>query len=457
MLYRAHLLSPETPARLKDVLDGALVVDEGGRILAAGPFQAVAAAHPGQAVLDLRPFWILPGLIDLHSHLPQYECVAEDGLELLPWLETHIFPAEARFRDPEVAARAARLYFEHQLALGTTTSVAYLTVHQEAADRAFRAAEGIGIRAVLGKVMMDRHAPEALLEDTGTSLAQSVELCETWHGRDGGRLQYAFTPRFAPVCSRELMTGLAGAAERHGAYIQTHLSENLGELARVRELFPESRDYTDVYQAAGMLGPRTLLGHCIHLSAAEREVLGRSGATLVHCPRSNAFLKSGIMPLRRWLREGLSVGLATDVGGGPSLDLWGEMAFACNASKLRWAQQKIQAQRLDGLEGLDPALRTRLDLALDLAPDEPISPTEAFHLATLHGARALGLEALLGSLEPGKEADFIVVDPRRVDPAEARVLEPAAEVLSRLLYRADPAMVRATYVRGRRCHDLAAG
>ncbi len=456
MLYRAHLLSPEAPARLKDIPDGGLLVDGEGRIVDAGPFEAVAAAHPGAEVLDLRPHWILPGLVDLHSHLPQYECVALDGLELLPWLETHIFPAEARFRDPEVAAAAARLYFRHQLAVGTTTSVAYLTVHQEAADRAFREAERSGIRAILGKVMMDRHTPPALLEATDASLAQSEELCATWHGRDRGRLQYAFTPRFAPVCSMELMKGLSLAAQRHGAYIQTHLSENLGEIDRVRELFPEARDYTDVYASAGMLGPRTLLGHCIHLDRSERDVIRESGATMVHCPRSNAFIKSGIMPLRRWLSEGISVGLASDVGGGPSLDMWGEMAMACNASKLRWAGQRIQARRLEELEGLDAALRSRLAEALDLEAEEPVDPALAFHLATLHSARALGLEAVIGSLDAGKDADFMVVDPSRVDPAETRAILRPDEVLSRLMYRSDPAMVRAAYVRGKRCHALEA-
>ncbi|BDU74387.1 guanine deaminase [Mesoterricola silvestris] len=456
MLYRAHLLSPDGSARLKEFADGGLLVDEAGRIVDAGAFEALEAAHPGAEVMDLRPHWILPGLIDLHSHLPQFECVALDGLELMPWLETHIFPAEARFRDSEVAARAARDYFRSQLALGTTTSVAYLTVHPEAADRAFREAERCGIRAVLGKVMMDMHAPEALLEDTGASLRQSEELCETWHGRDGGRLRYAFTPRFAPVCSGELMAGLARAAQRHGAYIQTHISESVGEIERVRELFPEAADYTAVYAAAGMLGPRTLLGHGIHLSRSEREVIRESGATIVHCPRSNEFIKSGIMPLRRWLSEGLSVGLATDVGGGPKLDMWGEMAAACNASKTRWALQRLQGLRLDGVEGLDGELRTRIALALDLDQDDPVTPVEAFHLATLHGARALGLEAETGSLDPGKDADFIVVDPRRVDPAASRAVEPAEEMLSRLLYRSDPAMIRATYVRGRRCHALGA-
>ena len=454
MIYRAHLLSPEAPWGLREVPDGGLVVDRAGRILDSGPFKAMAAAHADDEVLDLRPHWLLPGLIDLHSHLPQYGCVALDGLELLPWLETHIFPAEARFKDPDVAARAAERYFRDQLALGTTTSVAYLTVHQEAADRAFREAERCGIRAVLGKVMMDCHSPASLQEDTAASLAQSEELCATWHGRDGGRLQYAFTPRFAPVCSRELMAGLAAAAQRHGAYLQTHLSESLGELARVRELFPEAADYTDVYARAGMLGPRTLLGHGIHLSPSEREVILESGSTLVHCPRSNAFIKSGIMPLRRWLKEGLSVGLASDVGGGPNLELWGEMAFACNASKLRWAERRVQAGRLAGVEGLDEALRARVAQALDLDPDEPISPAEAFHLATLRSARALGLEATLGSLEAGKDADFIVVDPGLADPAEHRAPGPAEEVLSRLIYRAHPSMVRASYVRGRRCHAL---
>jgi guanine deaminase len=457
VIYRAQLLSSSAGARLHHVPDGGLAVDGEGRILAAGPFPAVSAAHPGEAVTDLRPRWILPGLVDLHSHLPQYPCVALDGLELLPWLETHVFPAESRFLDPDLAARAARRYFSDQLAAGTTTSVVYLTVHQEAADRAFREAERLGIRGVLGKVMMDRHCPPSLLEDTETSLARSEELCQTWHGRDRGRLQYAFTPRFAPMCSRELMTGLAARARRHDAYIQTHISENLAEIARVRELFPEARDYTDVYARAGMLGPKTLLGHGIHLSAPERSAILEAGAALVHCPRSNAFIKSGIMPLRKWMDEGLSLGLASDVGGGPSLDMWGEMAAACNASKQLWATQRVLAGRLDTMEELPAPQREAVARTLDLVPREPVTPAEVFHLATLQGARALGLESVTGSLEAGKEADFIVVDPRQVDPAEDRAELRPDEVLSRLIYRGHPSMVRGTYVRGRRCHELPDG
>jgi len=455
VLFRAHLLSPSESSGLRDIADGAMVVDPAGRIVEAGPFQAVAAAHPLEVVQDLRPHWILPGLVDLHSHLPQYEAVAMDGQELLPWLKEHIFPAEIRFEDPEWAARAARAYFRDQLALGTTTTVVYGSVHQEATHRAFQEAERSGIRCVLGKVMMDQHSPERLQESTAASLAQSGELCSTWHGRDGGRLQYAFTPRFAPTCSMALLRGAGRLAEQHGAYVQTHLSENLDELQWVHELFPEAADYTDVYARAGLLGPRTLLGHCIHLAPSEREAIRAAGAAVVHCPRSNGFLKSGIMPLRRWLDEGLKVGLGTDVGAGPSLDLWAEMAMACTASKLRWADQQTQGRRLRGLGLAEPEYR-RIHEALGLEPDLPIDPAQAFALATLGGARALGQAERIGSLEAGKEADFIVVDPDQVDPAPGRTLEPAAEVLSRLLYRSDPRMVRASYIRGRLCHSLTA-
>jgi guanine deaminase len=455
VLFRGHLLSPDETWRLREIPDGAMVVDAAGRIADTGPFEAVAGRHPLEGVRDLRPCWILPGLLDLHSHLPQYEAVAMDGEELLPWLKAHIFPAEIKFADPEWAALAARAYFRDQLALGVTTTVAYGSVHLEATHRAFQEAERCGIRAILGKVMMDRNTHEQLVESTADSLARSEELCLAWHGRDSGRLQYAFTPRFAPTCTRELLAGCGRLARKHSAYVQTHLSENLDELEWVHELFPEARDYTDVYARCGLLGPRTLLGHGIHLSPAERDAIREAGAAVVHCPRSNAFLKSGIMPLRRWLEEGLHVGLGTDVGAGPSLDLWAEMAMACTASKLRWAGQQIQGRRLEAL-GLPEPERARIRQALGLAPDPPIDPARAFALATLGGARALGLGDRLGSLDPGKEADFIVVDPARVDPAPARAEAPAEQVLGRLMYRSDARMVRASYVRGRLCHDLGA-
>jgi guanine deaminase len=450
VLIRASLLSAPSLQELRFEADGGLVVDGKGSITDAGAFEAVSARHPGMVVEDLRPFWILPGLVDLHAHLPQYEAVAADGLELLPWLERHIFPAEARFADGAHARATARTYLRDALSLGTTTTVLYATIHAEATDAIFQEAEACGIRAVIGKTMMDRHAPGSLREDTETSLRDSEELCRAWHGRDGGRLQYAFTPRFAPSCSRELMLGAGRLAQKYGAFIQTHLAENLQELEWVRELFPEADSYTDVYRRFGLLGSRTLLGHGIHLAPAERRVLRESGSHLIHCPSSNAFLQSGIMPLRKWLGEGLSVGLGTDVGAGPSLSMFREMGEACTASKLRRAAQTVQTARLSQVPGLSEEQKLLVAGALDLDPQPALDAVGAFHLATRGGAEALGLGDRLGRLEPGFDADFLVVDIRQADPLK-RVSADPAHVLSRLVYRSDPHLVQAAYVRGRRC------
>ncbi|MBL0313890.1 MAG: guanine deaminase [Holophagaceae bacterium] len=424
ILYRAHLLWSNSLTELRDIEDGALLVDEAGRILASGLFEEVAAQCPRAEIQDLRPHWILPGLIDLHVHLPQYESVAMDGLELLPWLKTHIFPAEARFADASLAKAAAQRFFGDLLSLGTTMAVVYSTIHQGATDAAFIEAERCGIRAAIGKVMMDQNAPDVLSEHTETSLQQSGELIQQWHGKDAGRLLYALAPRFAPMCTPALMRGVGSLSEKTGAYIQTHLAENLDEIAWVGKLFPECANYTDVYRQHGMLNHRTLLGHGIHLDASERAMIRAAGATIVHCPSSNAFLESGVMPLRRWMEEGISVGLGTDVAGGPTLSMWNEMAMACTVSKIRSTLLK----------------ETRAT----------VKPTEAFHLATRAAALSLGLSDRIGSLDNGMDADFVVVDPRRVDPAE-RNEDAADRVLSRLIYRADPRMVKATFVRGKQC------
>lgn len=452
-LLRASVLSLLSKGGLLHLEDGLLAIDAKGRLAEIGPAEALLPRFAGHPVQDLRPCWILPGLIDLHVHLPQHEAVAMDGLELLPWLETFIFPAEARFKETEVARAAARRFFEALLFRGTTTAVVYSTVHADATHAAFEEAEQIGNRVVMGKVMMDRHAPEALQEDTQASLAQSRALCETWHGRDEGRLGYAYTPRFAPTCSAELMKGAGELATRHGAYIQTHVSENLQELDWVKELFPEAEGYADVYRRMGLMGPKTLLAHGIHLFRPERRMIREAGATVVHCPRSNAFLKSGIMPLRRWMDEGIQLGLGSDVGAGPSLSMWAEAAFACTASKLRWAERQNMAARLKLQGVLDERSRAEVIRVLGLYSDAPLDPVEAFRLATLGGANALGWADRIGSLEAGKEADLVVVDPRVVDPAPDRGPEPPERMLSRLLYREHPGMIRATFVRGRKCYD----
>ncbi len=415
MLIRAALLDAPDRGRLRFVEDGALVV-EGTRVLDAGKAEDLLPRHAGLEVHDLRPLWVLPGLVDLHTHLPQLEAVAQDGLTLLAWLETHIFPTEARFADPAHAREVAKAFFKACLREGTTTVVAYGSSHAEAAELAFQEAEVAGLRAVLGPALMDRNAPEALLRPADRALSDLDALGKAWHGRHG-RLELAVAPRFAPSCTPTLMRGAAALAARFNAVIETHLAETPAEIAWVENLFPESPHYTGVYEAMGLLGPRTLLGHGIHLTPEEREVIRAAGASLVHCPRSNAFLQSGIMPLRRWLDEGLSVGLGTDVAAGPSLSMFEEMGFACQAAKLR---------------------------------DEPIDVATALHLATVGGAQALGWAARLGTLDGGKEADFILVDPALADPLGREATDPQT-VLSHLLYRARPGLVRGVYVQGARC------
>ncbi len=415
MLIRAALLDAPERGRLRFVGDGALVV-EGARLLDVGRAEELLPRHAGIEVHDLRPLWVLPGLMDLHTHLPQLEAVAQDGLTLLDWLDTHIFPTEARFADPAHAREVARIFFKGCLREGTTTVVAYGSSHPEATEVAFQEAEALGLRAVLGPALMDRNAPGDLLHPAGRALSDLESLGKTWHGRHG-RLELAVAPRFAPSCTPTLMRGAAALAARFDAVIETHLAETHAEIAWVEDLFPEAPHYTGVYEAMGLLGPRTLLGHGIHLAPEEREIIRTAGATLVHCPRSNAFLQSGTMPLRRWLEEGLSVGLGTDVAAGPSLSLFEEMGFACQAAKLL---------------------------------GEPIDVATALHLATAGGARALGWERRIGTLDAGREADFILVDPALADPMGRESGDPQT-VLSHLLYRARPGLVRGAFVQGIRC------
>ena len=451
VIYRARILNPTSLEAVASWEDGALVVDAQGVIRDLGAYGEVEVRHPGSVILDLRPRWILPGLVDLHSHVPQYPEVARDGLELLPWLETHIFPAEARFADPDVATPIIRRFMADLIRLGTTTAVLYGTVHARTTDLIFSEAEVSGLRIVAGKSMMDWHAPATLRETTEASLGEAEELCQTWHGRRHGRLMYAFTPRFAPSCTPELMRGVARLSEKYGAYIQTHLSENLNELAYVRDIFPEAAHYTDVYRRMGLLSSRTLLAHGIHLSAEEHGMIRRAGASLVHCPASNAFLRSGIMPLRRVLDEGLKVGLGTDVGAGVGLSLWREAGTTCQVSKLRFALQQQGRQRLEAFPGLSAEQVEGLARHLEFEAERPLDAVEAFALATLGGARALGLDDRIGSLDPGKDADFVVVDASVPDPlGDNRRLDPR-DVLGQLLYRPDPHMVRATFVRGQQC------
>jgi guanine deaminase len=422
---RARILTPLAAGGTRYESDGRVDVDARGVIERVVPW-ADPGSGDGDAV-DLRPLLLLPGMVDLHVHLPQVPNAGVGaGLHLLEWLDRYIFPLERAF-DEATAEWLAPAALRAMAAAGTTTAVMYGAVYEPSIEVSFRAAEAHGMRAVIGKVMMDRGSyddriPSARVLDT--SLRQSADLCERWHGRDGGRLRYAFTPRFAVSCSPEMLRGSAALARSTGAYWQTHLAEDRDELRAVASRHPQAIDYLDVYDRAGGLGPRAILAHAIHLSDREVARLAESGSVVAHCPASNLFLASGAMRLARYQAAGIRVGLGSDVAAGPELSIFTNMRAGA------FTQRGLHVRG----EG---------------AGRPPLGPLDWLRLGTLEGARALGLEAEIGSLEARKDADMIAVDPRLVAPIEGVDSDDPDEIMSRLAFRPHPAMVRAAWVRGR--------
>jgi guanine deaminase len=426
-VVRARLLTPLDAGGTRHEPDGLLVVDERGRIAFAGPTSERPADVDLDVALDLRPLVVMPGMVDLHAHLPQLPNAGLGaGLDLLTWLERYIFPLERGFDEAE-ADRLAPLAWRAFAASGTTTALVYGAVYEASLDATFRAAEAHGIRAIVGKVMMDRLTYDATIDPTTIlerTLRESAGLIERWHGRDDGRLQYAVTPRFAVSCTADLLRESAALAASTGAYWQTHVSEDRGEIEEVARLFPEAIDYVDVYDRAGGLGERTVLAHAVHLSDRELARLVETGTHVAHCPASNLFLASGVMPLGRYLEAGLSVGLGSDVAGGPDLSIFTAMRVGAYAKN---------------------ALATA---GVGLGPN--LTPLDWLRIGTLGGATALGLDDRIGSLEAGKEADLIVVDPSFAAPIPGVTDDEPGDLMSRLIFRSHPDMVRGAWVRGRR-------
>ncbi len=422
---------------LRGYPEGAVAVED-GKILAAGPAMEVRSqlAHWPESAWRAAPAgqrWvILPGLIDVHAHLPQYPVVGRVEAELLPWLKRHVFPTEKAFTSDAHPALREELdaFFAELAAHGTTTAMLYGAVWQDSTGLAFAAAERSGLRVLMGKMMMDVDSyglgdswPAARTREV--SLAESRELITTWHGRDSGRLEYVVSPRFAVTCSRELMASAALLARETGCAIQTHLSENLAEINSVRTLFPEAASYTDVYRRAGLLGPRSVFGHCVHLTPEELDLMAATQSSVAHCPTSNFFLNSGLCPIHELRRAGLRIGLGSDVAGGPELNLWQVMRSAIETQKARRFHD---------------------------ANVPELSPAEALYLATAGGAGVSGQAAVTGSLTPGLEADLTVFDLNAVLPMQGRftVPDPAPEAIAALMiYRGGPQALRGAWVRGR--------
>ncbi len=423
---RARLLTPLDAGGYLHIPDARLEIDAAGRIAAVEPW---IAGDADRTVHDVRPRVVLPGLVDLHVHLPQIPNAGlGSGLPLLEWLDRYIFPLERAF-DRETAEAQVPMALREFARAGTTTIVAYAALWADSTDASFAAVEAHGIRAVIGKVMMDRITYDERIgsdEILETSLRQSAELCERWHGRDDGRLRYAFTPRFAVSCTDEILRESARLADHYGAYWQTHLSEDADEIHQVRRLFPKARDYLEVYEQCGGLTDRAILAHAIHLSPSEVSRLAASGASVAHCPSSNLFLSSGLMPAAGYEAAGVRVGLGSDLAAGPELSLFSVMRAAAVTQRV-------------------------LVLAGEVDDEAGLRPLDWLRLGTLEGARALHMAERIGSLEVGKEADLILLDPRATSPLpEAPAPDDPEELMSRLIFRPHPDMVEGAWVRGRR-------
>lgn len=380
-IVRAQVLhTPRDPFDghpLEAFSDGGLAFAE-GRILAVGDFAEVRRDHPDAGVLDARDALLLPGLVDLHVHYPQIGVIGAMGLSLLEWLQARALPEEARLADPAVARETARTFVRALAANGTTTAMVFGAHFPEAQDALFAEAERIGLRVTSGLVVSDRDLLPALHRSPEAAFDASRALIERWHGR--GRLRYAITPRFSLSCSDAMLeacSALRGSAA--GLFFTTHVNESVGEIEAVDERFPWSRDYLHTYERFGLVGPAAVLAHNVHPRGDELARLAAARASVAHCPASNAFLGSGLFPLRRHLEHGVRVALGTDVGAGTGLSLLKEALMA----------YQVQMVHPEG---------------------QPLSPAHLLHLATAAGARALGLEEI-GDLTPGKSADYVLIRP----------------------------------------------
>lgn len=404
------------------IVEDAGVAVADGLIAAVGDFASLVKVHPNAIVDDFSGHYILPGFIDVHTHFPQTEIIAAYGAQLLDWLNTYTFPAESQYGDADHAAEGAGVFLAETLRHGVTTAMVFATSHPASVDALMAQAQAQGRRMIAGKVMMDRNAPVALRDTPQRAYDETKALIDRWHGVE--RLEIAITPRFAITSTPEQLAVAGTLAREHADLaIQTHLSENPVEIASTATLYPDAVDYTDVYDRYGLLRPRALFAHGIHLAEREWRRLSQTGAVIGHCPTSNLFLGSGLFDIAKAKRADrpVTVGLATDVGGGTSF------------SMLRTMDEAYKVAHLTGTS---------------------LAPLSTWYWVTLGNARALGLDDRIGRLAPGYEADLVVLDPVAT-PLTAyrdRSARGHEDRLFMLQTLGDDRMIAATYVAGRCLH-----
>jgi guanine deaminase len=395
---------------------GAVLLADGHIVWTGQAGEEPADLSTGAKRHDYGDNLILPGFVDGHVHYPQIGVIASFGAQLLDWLEKYTFPEEARFSDPDYADRTAKLFLDLLLANGTTTAAVYCTVHPESADAFFAESSARNLRMIAGKILMDRNAPESVRDTAQSGYDETKLLIEKWHGQ--GRNLYAVTPRFAPTSTPAQLEACGTLmSEFPDIYLQSHVSENTEEVKWVVELFPDARSYLDVYGRFGMLGARALYGHAIHMDDADLAQAAGTDTKFVHCPTSNLFIGSGLFRMQETRAAGVDVMLGCDVGGGTSLSPFATMKAA------------YEIAQFGGYS---------------------LTPEEAFWLSTSGGAETLSLGDRIGKLQPGYEADLVVLDinstpiiRQRMDRADS-----LRDMLFAQMILADDRAVRATYAAG---------
>ena len=401
-----------------EYFDDALLIVEDGSVAELGPAKDLLPRLSTDVdIVEYRDKLIVPGFIDCHVHFPQLDIIASYGEQLLDWLHRYAYPVEARFADPDYAREVAGVFIDEMLSNGTTTALVFGTVHPHSADAIFDAASAHNMRLIAGKVLMDSNCPEELRDDPDSAYRDSKVLIERWHGN--GRLGYAITPRFALTSSKEQLAAAGRLAREHpDVWVHTHLAENTDEIEEISRMFPDRRSYLDVYEHYGLLRERAVFAHCLHMDDLDRSTMADKGGAAAFCPTSNLFLGSGLFDLPAMRAAGIRCGLGTDVGGGTSLSL------------LKTASEAYKVLHLQ---------------------EHALPATRALYLATLGAAEALYLDDRIGNLQPGKEADFVVLDPAGSSMTARRAMaaETVEEALFALLMLGDDRNVAATFVHGK--------
>lgn len=420
--YRASILRFVGTQAVYDT-DGMLVVDDAGKIADVGDYATVRARYPQLTPTHWPGRIIAPGFVDMHVHYPQMDVIGSPADGLLPWLENYTFPEEKRFETQQYGAQAATFFIAELLRNGVSTALTFATSHVASVNALFEAAQRQGMRIITGKCLQDRHCPDGVRDQTEQSLIDTEALIKRWHGQ--GRLGYAITPRFVPTSSDAQLRGAAELAARYpSVWIQSHVAENLDEIAWARQLFPASRSYLGIYDDFGLLRPRSVYAHCIHFDAADRALMQSTGTAAAVCPTSNLFLGNGSFDYAAADQTGFRYGLASDVGGGTSLSPFRTMLAAYTVA------------RSSSLTGGVPKQAVTLN------------PQHLWWQHTAGAAQALGLDGVVGNLAMGCEADFIVLNPQATPLLARRTAraENLDELLFAMIVLGDDRVVDSTHI-----------